>query len=190
MLDPDFTIEEWARLPLEERERCSPSFNLHVRYLAPEYPDDTPEQLEVAKARLASISWFYIIEQMQESWQLFSYVYGTDDTARRALEEHNKYDIELYQYAVKLFEERVQIMNRDSTDPFFKPYSFKCDPEQICWSKNDARTFWPVSEASWEKHYATPGAAKILQIVRLPVAAGATMRKTNHFPDAVAVFEA
>ncbi|GBG27088.1 Heparan-sulfate 6-O-sulfotransferase 2 [Hondaea fermentalgiana] len=182
MLDPDFTIEEWARLPLEERERCSPSFNLHVKYLAPEYPDNTPEQLEVAKARLASISWFYIIERMQESWQLFSYVYGTDfvtytptfnfnkynkelsDTARRVLEEHNKYDIELYQYAVQLFEERIQIMNRDPTDPFFKPYSFECDPEQICWSKNDAGTFWPMSEASWEKHYSTPGEAKFAQV--------------------------
>ncbi|GBG27087.1 Heparan-sulfate 6-O-sulfotransferase 3 [Hondaea fermentalgiana] len=150
--NPDATIEEWAQLPAKEREKCAPSFNLHVKYLAPEFPDDTPEQLEAAKKRLDSISWFYIIERLQESWQLFSYVFGTDfitytptfnlnkypkdlsDKTLAILREHNKHDIELYEYALKLFEEKVRLMKTDPMDEFFKPFSFECDPKQICWS--------------------------------------------------------
>ncbi|GBG31547.1 Heparan sulfate glucosamine 3-O-sulfotransferase 3A1 [Hondaea fermentalgiana] len=180
----DFTIEEWTRLSDEEREACSFAFNIHTKYLAPIESGGPEAQLATAKERLEQMAWFGILEHWTESLQLFSYVLGTDlvhyatlfnlnkydkslsPHARAVLEKHNALDIELYKFAVDLFERRIARMRRDRLDPFFKPYTFTCDKETICWNKFSEEAPWPldVTPEGLAKHFSSVGEAKELQL--------------------------
>mmetsp|Transcript_16548 Transcript_16548/g.32082 ORF Transcript_16548/g.32082 Transcript_16548/m.32082 type:complete len:871 (+) Transcript_16548:92-2704(+) len=181
MQQVDFTIEDWVRLPDDERQNCDLAFNIMTKYLAPTTKNSSREQLALAKKRLEDMAWFGILEQWTESLQLFSYVLGTDlvhyvptfnlneydknlsPHAKAVLEKHNNLDIELYKYAEELFRSRVAKMRLNQRDPFYKPFSFVCDEEKICWNKNSTEKAWPLTNDPLA-HFKSEGEAKEMQL--------------------------
>ncbi|GBG30892.1 Hypothetical Protein FCC1311_071132 [Hondaea fermentalgiana] len=183
--DPDLSIEDWARLPREERDKCRGVFNVHVNFLAPELRNDPKRQLELAKQRLTSVmSWTLIVEELAESFELFSYIFGSDLVhhvpafnynkyekklsahAQKVIEEHNLYDIELYKHALEHHRIMVDLMRADSSDPFYNKTPFRCDKDVVCWDKLAGRgSTWGVTQApAWQKHFPSKGQAKTRQL--------------------------
>ncbi|GBG30720.1 Hypothetical Protein FCC1311_069402 [Hondaea fermentalgiana] len=183
--DPDLSIEDWARLPREERDKCRGVFNVYVNFLAPELRDDPKRQFVLAKQRLTSVlSWTFIMDELAESFELFSYIFGSDlvhhvpafnynkyekklsARAQKVIEEHNLYDIELYKHALKHHRIMVDLMRADSSDPFYNKTPFRCDKDVVCWDKLDRRgSTWDVTQAAdWEKHFPSKEQAKMRQL--------------------------
>lgn len=156
MQSPAYNIETWARLPLAARQACDQAFNVHVKYLAPEEQDGSEEQLALAKRRLEAMAWFGVMEQWTESMRLLAHALGTDlvhyvrlsnsnaydrslsDTARRVLQDHNRNDVRLYEFAVDLFRRRTAGLRGE-------PWRFECDTERVCWDKSTAHAWWHPS---------------------------------------------
>eukprot|EP00511_Aplanochytrium_stocchinoi_P001584 CAMPEP_0204824418 /NCGR_PEP_ID=MMETSP1346-20131115/2448_1 /ASSEMBLY_ACC=CAM_ASM_000771 /TAXON_ID=215587 /ORGANISM="Aplanochytrium stocchinoi, Strain GSBS06" /LENGTH=213 /DNA_ID=CAMNT_0051951567 /DNA_START=222 /DNA_END=860 /DNA_ORIENTATION=- len=168
MKDPDFTFEDFARLPENERRECMPyNANLHVKYLTGQhvnpgnnYDSSRQDLLELAKERLEKMAWFGILEHFQESMQLFSYVFGADlvrytpvsnansynktisEEAKLVLAEMNDLDIELYKFAYELFKKRMHIMRQDTSNKHYNPTNFECAKRVQCWDKETESLSW------------------------------------------------
>lgn len=151
------TIEDWVQLPFKEQRKCWKYVsNLHCKYLAPEYKDDSEAQYNAAAVRLRSeVDFVGIMERFQESIQLLSFTFDLDlhlytpifnrnkyerdisPEAREVLESMNKYDIKLYKLAQEIFETRMSEFKKfypGSTDLV----PFVCDKEVKCWDKTDS----------------------------------------------------
>jgi hypothetical protein len=170
------SFEDFANLPKSARQECWSSVaNQQTRYLAPDMPEDSDEQLNAAKARLSTFAWFGVVEQFQESMQLLrsslqlelqlyspvfnmnKYDKNLSKHARDVLIEMNSNDLKLYAYAYRLFERRVAHMkarwdherNSDSSSSTGEAGSFVCDnSDLICWDKSQKDgPWWPLLQA-------------------------------------------
>lgn len=175
-----FTFEGFAELPERQRQRdCRWAANMHVKYLAPDEADGSREQLEAAKRRLRAMAWFFIVERPEASLNLFSYALGVDfehyvtmanhnpydhnvsALARDVLLEMNKLDVELYKFAVELFDTRLEEMRADTTDRFSTALGYRCDAERICWKKGRSRVVtWAATEEPPRGTFSSPGHRK------------------------------
>ena len=166
-----FTFEDYAHLPDSERAQCMRgTSNRHVEYLAGDQPYN--RRLEVAKKRLARMAWVGLTEEFDKSMELLSYTFGLrlqhyapvfnsnkyakklSPQAKTALLELNKLDVELYEFASKLFRERYAAMLADrgfSTDPSDSEPYFLCDPRTRCWDKTQPGDPWTMGENPLKK---------------------------------------
>lgn len=152
MQDPNFTFAEYASLPLQEQQKCFEyNSNLHTKYLLGDHNKD----LEKAKEVLSKISWFGILEHFEVSLKLFSYTFGitlnsyhpifnknlydkkVSKIEQQVLLNMNQIDIELYQFALKLFWTRIEEMEHD--DNFRRVWGaahYDCSKLIKCWDKS------------------------------------------------------
>mmetsp|Transcript_938 Transcript_938/g.1086 ORF Transcript_938/g.1086 Transcript_938/m.1086 type:complete len:776 (+) Transcript_938:238-2565(+) len=202
MANSSYTIEMWAALPAKERAACKYVDNLHVKYLAPEEKDGSKRQLELAKARLEQMSWFGILEKWVDSLHLFGYTIGTDlvfytptfnvafynksdlsNEVMDVLRSHNKLDIKLYEFAVELFQKRVDEMKKFPLDPFYHNETYVCGDRKICWDKRDLSPPWEFDLDQNVEHFSSPGEMKENQLCTAE--AGCT--RSDHYKKTVDV---
>ncbi len=134
----DFAVDEVEQLYSKLEHKLS---NFQVRYLADNSLEDTSyfhrkkpvdeKGLEQAKENLASFSFFGITDRFNDSIQLVERRFGWKFKERKklnvsqnkglqqfpaeiikAIEENNRYDQELYRFALELFEKRIKEQNR------------------------------------------------------------------------------
>lgn len=98
------------------------------------FPITSPETcLAVAKAHLVNFPYFGITERFEESLRLLTYIFGWEpivdykirnksnpeempevtEEIRQQILEKNKLDQQLYEFALKIFEERLEVMNKE-----------------------------------------------------------------------------
>lgn len=179
MQDPSFSIEDYVRLDPAERANCeAQQSNLHVQYLAPDYPAGSKKQLQIARKRLLGMGWFGILERSEESMRLLSYSFGLDliryskvsnvntydknlsSVALKVLSDMNNLDLKLYRFANALFEKRMDYMLRDSLNQYYNPEKFRCDTNVHCWDKaKDESVAWD-KEVRMDLSYLSVGEQK------------------------------
>lgn len=175
--NPKSTFEDFADLPKEKQEVCYPWIaNRHVHYLAGEVSGNDTVRLEVAKRRLERMGWVGMAEDFDKSIRLLSWTFGLDLTlytpvfnvndypkslssnAATALKNMNLLDIELYNFAKKLFNQRAHLMEkflRENEDHTSEYFPFICDKEVICWDKTKGQPTHGTSTASTKDHLET-----------------------------------
>eukprot|EP00975_Prorocentrum_lima_P026338 5535690-Prorocentrum_lima.AAC.1 len=112
-------------------------------------------RLDVAKRRLQAMPWFGVLERMAESLHLFRHALHTElvrttptfnlnkynktvsDATLKVLREHNRLDLELYDFAVQEFSARLE--EAGGSIP-----SIRCDENVLCWDRQHA------SERQWD----------------------------------------
>jgi len=175
MQDINFSIEEWASLPMKDRQACSYTHNLHVKYLAADAPDGSEEQYLLALQRLKQVSWFGLVSRWSESMELLSRTFGADLThyvsvsnlnvynktisekTLRVIENANLLDIRLYHAATEIFNERMAQLGSKT------PFVFICNrSDQICWDKSSFNgPFWISDD---KKRFPNAGKQKELML--------------------------
>ncbi len=148
----DMTLEEFAhKLPAGSLKK-----NLQTYYLAKLIQFDlsktSPDEIfELAKQSLDQCAFVGLVERFQDSLYLLSYIFGWNPiintrrenaakskspldeipaTTLEVLKENSAYDIELYQYAKDIFEQRFDQMEQDLRQKYLAPMEL-ATPEAI-----------------------------------------------------------
>lgn len=135
--------------------------NPYTKYLAPELPDGSEDQLDLAKKRLRAMLWLGVLERWQESLVLFETAFDTklnlytpvfnynyynknvSSFALEVLETHQQQDRKLYTYALELFDKRISKVPKTKFDQ-----KYICDETVICWNKKGNGNFWYINQTT------------------------------------------
>ena len=166
LTNPNFTFNEFALLPKQERDTCDRDF--HVRYLGGE-----KRSLELAKERVLKMDAIGLVESFPVSMQLLNWELGLDmllytpvfnknegdktlsEEAKKVLREMNMLDVQLYEFIKeKVYKPRVEAMRAfyNGSFPWGDSPAAVCDKKVICWDRrNPASPTWDIHDEIPEK---------------------------------------